>query len=168
MIELIKYSPIYEKETLHRICDFFGFHRNLFNENICITEESLNNAKKTINDWISENHTFYIIIYNYISVGFIHIGFRGENVAWIEDVYVDKEYRGQGIASEAIKGAENIIKQNKSYNAVCMDVSPRNLDALKLYYRLGYVNLSIITVHKELYENKQEKKTNLLGFEFNI
>ncbi|MCL2774819.1 MAG: GNAT family N-acetyltransferase [Oscillospiraceae bacterium] len=169
MIDLIEYTSKYENETLKRMADFFGFHIGLYNANISLNEASFTANQETIDTlekWISKNHALYIILYDIVPVGFVHICYRGGNVAWIEDIYVDKERRGEGIASQAIKLAEEIIAKNKDYDAVCIDVVMRNIEALKLYFRLGYTNLSMITVRKELYKNENNKEVNLLGFDF--
>lgn len=55
---------------------------------------------------------------------------------------------------------------NAGYTSICFDVVPRNHEALRLYHKLGYDNLSIITVRKELYENKRDKAETLMGLDF--
>lgn len=99
-------------------------------------------------------------------VGFLHIGFRGGNVAYIEDIYVDENCRNKGIATEAIRVAEDIIKTHKGYTSVCFEMIPRNNEALRLYHKLGYDSLSIITVRKELYENNRDKIEKFMGLDF--
>lgn len=82
---------------------------------------------------------------------------------------MDRKYephRGLGIASSAIKAAENVIKNTPGYNAVCLEVSPRNENALKLYHKLGYTDLSLITVRKEFGDSKRDKPISLLGLRF--
>ncbi len=165
MIQLLPYSPQFENELLPRIADFFGYHRSLVETGTQPEEEQLAGAKATIAEWTAPDHALYVITAEK-PVGFLHIGYRGEIVAWIEDVYVDPQQRGKGIASQAIALAEERIKQNPAYTAVCMDVAPRNLDALKLYYRLGYLDISLLTVRKELYRSKRDKKIDLFGMEF--
>ncbi len=120
-----------------------------------------------MDEWLEPSHELYMIEHEEKTVGFLHIAYKGSNVAWIEDVFVDEIFRNKGIATEAIKSAEEIIKSKPEYTAICFDVVPRNEAALRLYYKLGYDNLSMITVRKELYENKRDKKEILLGFEFN-
>ena len=169
MIELFEYTTKYKDETLKRMAGFFGFHSGLYTENTAANNSDFlpdNETIATLDIWSSTDHALYIIFYGGVSVGFVHIGYRGGNVAWIEDIYVDKQHRGKGIASQAIKLSEEIIARNKNYNAVCIDAVPRNIAALKLYYRLGYINLSMITVRKELYKNKSDKEVNFLGFDF--
>ena len=95
-----------------------------------------------------------------------HIG-RG-NVAWIEDVFVKEEFRNRGIATESIRQAEEIIKATPPYNAICFDVVPRNVDALKLYHKLGYQTLSLITVRKNLVPKESSGTQKINGLEFKI
>lgn len=53
------------------------------------------------------------------------------------------------------------------YTAVCLDVSPRNTDALKLYHKLGYVDLSLVTIRKELKGSKRDRPIHLFDLDFN-
>jgi len=165
MVELLKYHPKYRRETLRRIADFFGFHRALYDGEDSASSPN-RQTRKTLKRWTSKDNSLYIIFSEGISVGFVHIGWRGGNVAWIEDIYVDRERRGQGIASQAIACAEKNIAKDRHYTAVCMDVSPRNAEALRLYARLGYTNISMITLRKELYENDMDRQVNFLGHDF--
>jgi len=79
---------------------------------------------------------------------------------------VDESRRGNGIATYAIKAVENIIKAVPGYTAVCLDVSPRNSEALRLYHKLGYTDLSLITIRKELGPSKRDRPISLLDLEF--
>ena len=164
MISLKRFSDEFKEETVKRIAVFFGFHSALVNG-----KENLNYkmAEETLNEWLKPDHEMYIIDYKEKTAGFIHLAYKGSNVAWIEDIFVDENFRNKGIATAAIKIAEEIIKSNPGYTAICFDDVPRNEAALRLYYKLGYDNLSMITVRKELYENRRDKKESLLGFEFN-
>lgn len=164
MIQLKRFSKDFKEETVRRIATFFGFHSALVSGN---ENPNYKMAEETLNEWLKPEHELYLIMYEECTVGFLHIAYKGSNVAWIEDVFVDEFFRNRGIATESIRIAEEIIKSNPAYTAICFDVVPRNAAALKLYYKLGYNNLSMITVRKELYENKRDKKEKLLGFEFN-
>lgn len=166
MVELLIYDQKYKEQTVTRIADFFGFHVALINGKSELSVGNYMEAEKTLQDWILEGHELYMIRYNGNIVGFLHIGYRGGNVAWIEDIYVDDQYRNIGIATQSIHLAEEIIKSKSAYTAVCFDVSPRNEIALKLYHKLGYDNLSLITVRKEFYENKRDKKQIVSGLPF--
>jgi predicted GNAT family acetyltransferase len=168
MIELQKYTPDIKEETVTRIACFFDFHAHLTNKELQQNNVNYAEAEKTLDDWISSSNELYVIKSELKIVGFIHIGYRGGNVAWIEDIFVDEPYRNKGIATESIEMAEEIIKSNPNYDAICIDVVPRNEVALQLYYKLGYDSLSMITIRKELYENKRDKIENILGLEYKI
>jgi len=165
MTELRIYTPKYKQETLHRMADFFGFHRALYDgeEN---PPSPTRETRKTLKRWTAKDNSLYVILSGGVSMGFVHIGWRGGNVAWVEDIYIDKEQRGKGLASQAIACAEKVISKDNRYTAVCVDVSPRNGDALRLYARLGYTNIGMLTLRKELYENDMDRGVHLLGHDF--
>ncbi len=165
MMNLVPYNECYERIITNYIISFFGFHSAINGQANC---PELMQAKENIKIWTSEKHELYIMENDNVPLGFIHIWYKGGNVAWIEDVFVDKAYRGQGIGSQAIKSAEEIIKQKSGYTAVCMDVVPRNKSALATYHKLGYDTLSLITVRKELGENHREETADILGHTFKI
>ena len=166
MIRLKKYSIRHRDEAAERVAVFFGLHRELYDGVYKISDENLKAAKKTVKSWTHGTNELYMITDSGDIVGFIHINYRGDNVAWIEDVFVDEPRRRKGIASKAISLAEDKVKSHKGYNAVCLEVVPRNEQALKLYHKLGYDTLSMITVRKELERTDKDLKTEVLGLDF--
>ncbi|NEP62682.1 MAG: GNAT family N-acetyltransferase [Symploca sp. SIO2G7] len=68
--------------------------------------------------------------------GFIIINMTGVFTGYIQSVCVDAEWRGQGIGTQMIKYAEELIFQSVPNVFIC--VSSFNKDALRLYKRLGY------------------------------
>ena len=170
MIKLVPYNPSFESVTLSRISKFFGFHHSLVpptTEEMCHPITSDDDSRSTLDEWLIEPNALFIILNNDVSVGFIRINYRGSNVAWIEDVFVDTNHRRHGIASAAIAAVESIIMNTPGYTAVCLDVSPRNENALHLYHKLGYIDLSLITVRKEFADSKRDKPVRILGLDFN-
>ena len=167
-IILKKYSDEYERETIVRIAKFFELHMSWLNNDGAIEEIEYNTAKNDLQNWITEEDSeLYLIFDQDKCVGFLRIGYRGKEVAWIEDIFVDEECRNKGIATESIRQAEKLIAQNPQYTAVCFDVVPRNKEALKLYYKLGYDRLSIVTVRKELGHKEDGLiHENFLGYDF--
>lgn len=165
-VVLEEYHSRFREETIERIIRFFGFHCELRGKKPNSDEKNRESAVKTLWDWISDGHELYVIELNEKTVGFLHIGYRGGNVAWIEDIFVDETMRRKGIATEAIKLAEELIKSKPGYDAVCLEVVPRNLDAMRLYHKLGYDSLNLITVRKELYDNNSDKKIALFGLDY--
>ncbi len=167
MVKLIEYSDLYKEKTIERIAQFFGLHVQFLNNEFKITEENYKEAENTLENWQKDSGALYIIVYKRNSVGFLRLGYRGPSVAWLEDIYVDENFRGKGIATKSILLAEEILKQNKKYRALSIDVVPRNIDAINLYHKLGYTDLSIITIRKEFGESKRDKKIEILGKDFN-
>ena len=167
MIELAKYEMQYKEETIIRIADFYGYHAGLLEDSAQLAQVDYQSATETLHEWSHLPHELYMVKNENIVVGFLHIGYRGGTVAWIEDIYIDKAYRNKGIATKSIRLAEEKIKANPDYTAVCFDVVPRNEIALKLYYKLGYNCLSIITMRKELYDNnKRGRVERVFGLDF--
>ncbi len=164
MVNLVPYNENYASRTIDYIVSFFGFHSSINGQ---ANSLELTQAKENIEMWTSEKHELYIIESHNTPVGFIHIWYKGGNVAWIEDVFVDEAYRGKGIGSQAIT-AEEIIKQKQGYTAVCMDVVPRNKNALATYHKLGYDTLSLITVRKQFGEKYRGQTADFLGYKFKI
>ncbi len=141
MIELIQYTSAFKNDMLKRIADFFSFHASLLNGTAESTESSYIEAEETLENWLNPLHELYMIKSEQFVVGFLHIWYRGGNVAWIEDIYVDKDYRNKCVATQAIHIAEEIIKSH-------------------------YDNLSMITVRKELYESNRDKTEKFMGLDF--
>lgn len=168
MIQIENYSIDEKNTTVERIIDFYGFHVGLLVEEVLVDENDYEEAVRVLKEWTSPPHELYIIKAFQKTVGFIHICFRGDAVVWIEDIYVDQDMRNKGIATGAIGECELILKEQKGAKAVCMDVVTRNKEALQLYHKLGYNNLSLVTVRKEFYENKRNIKEKILGLDFNI
>jgi ribosomal protein S18 acetylase RimI-like enzyme len=169
MVMLIPYNSSFEIPTLARISDFFGFHHTLVPSaalESSLPASSSDDSRITLNAWQVHPNALFVIMCEEVYVGFIRINYRGPNVAWIEDIFVDPSQRGHGIASAAIAAAEAIIRHTPGYTAVCLDVSPRNENALRLYHRLGYNGLSLITIRKEFGGSKCEVPISLLDLDF--
>jgi ribosomal protein S18 acetylase RimI-like enzyme len=57
----------------------------------------------------------------------------------IEELFVDREFRGQGIAQSLISYAESYFK-NMGINSMKIQVSALNSAAIKLYQKVGYAD----------------------------
>lgn len=165
MINLIPYTNKYENIAADYIISFFGYHSSI---NGRADRPVYAQARENIVMWTADPHELYIIKDIGTPIGFIHIWYKGGNVAWIEDIFVEETHRRKGAGSSAIRQAEEIIRQKDGYNAVCIDAVPRNLVALKLYYSLGYDTLSMITLRKELGDNFRKDTADILGYKFRI
>ncbi len=101
-------------------------------------------------------------------VGFVHLQRIGSIVVQLEDVFVDEAMRGQGIASQAILLAEQQAQKIPGIEAMTLQVVTRNEAALRLYHKLGYDTMSMVTLRKEFGENHRDRQAEFLGMTFQI
>ena len=101
-------------------------------------------------------------------IGFLHMGSRGAEIDWIEDLFILPEYQGRGYGSEALTRAEKIVK--KYFESIYLEVAARNLDALRFYRRRGYDCLNTVTVRKDFHPEDFEtvSEETLLGKTFTV
>jgi ribosomal protein S18 acetylase RimI-like enzyme len=66
----------------------------------------------------------------------------GNSIGYISDLYVDEEYRRRGFGARLIKEAEKWLKSKGSKNIV-LNVEAWNVEALKMYEKLGFENKSV-------------------------
>lgn len=167
-IELKPYNSAYESELKQDIADFFAFHGSLVGRGAEAQAQAEREALETLDNWQQHSSALYVVLCGDLYAGFLRLDYRGDQVAWIEDLYVRPVLRGRGIASQAIRLAEGIVSARPGYTALCMDVVPRNERALDLYYRLGYDSISLVTLRREFGENPRNRKTEFLGREFRV
>lgn len=117
---------------------------------------------------LAQGHETWVILCDGAQAGFVHICMRDPVVCWIEDIFVREELRRRGIASAAIGLVEKIQRGHESIEGVCMDVMPDNLTALRLYSRLGYDWLSLLTVRKEKRPYEIARTEKIGGPEFQV
>lgn len=157
-IILRPYDGTNEKTMLHSITAFFRVHHSQVDET---------QAQEVLTDWIKEDHELYDILGDGKPVGFVHLNWRGATVCWIEDIFVEEGLRRQGIASKAIALVEEVL-QKRDVEGICMDVVPDNIPALRLYHRLGYDRLSIVTVRKDMQPFATERREQIGGMDFRV
>jgi len=72
-----------------------------------------------------------------------------EKVGMIDDVVIDKDYRGQGLAKKMMKELEKIAKKKKIKTLILYTENYRP-EAIKLYEKLKYQKLDKIWYKKEI------------------
>ena len=112
------------------------------NENTPFVEYDVHEAlSKLINN--EKFGTVNIIYCNDIAAGYIIIAsvfsveFKGE-AAFLDELYIDEEFRGKGIGSIAVEFAEKYAIE-KGYKALRLEVEQTNHKAQKLYRKKGFV-----------------------------
>ena len=157
-IILKPYDGTSEKTMLRSIIAFFRVHHSQIDDTT---------ARENLANWTKEDNELYDILGDGVSVGFIRLNWRGPEVCWIEDIFVQESLRGQGIATKAIGLVEEVL-QKRGVEGICMDVIPDNIPALRLYHRLGYDRLSIVTVRKDMQPFATERREQIGGMDFRV
>ena len=157
-ITLKRYDGTSEKTMIHSIIAFFRVHHSQINDAT---------ARENLASWTSEDNELYDILGDGVSVGFIRLNWRGPEVCWIEDIFVEESLRRQGIATKAIGLVEEELRK-RGVEGICMDVIPDNIPALRLYHRLGYDRLSIVTVRKDMQPFASERIEQIGGMDFRV
>ena len=158
MIVLQPFCDCYTEVLLPFIADFWDVHH---------AEFSLETCRGILRDWTKAENCFFVIMRNDAAVGFLRTHNSSPTVCWIDDIYVDAAQRGQGIASEAIRQMEKRLLTD-GCRSFCMEVVPDNLPAMRLYHRLGYDRLSVITMRKDYDELETERVEHIASLPMRV
>ncbi len=144
-IELILYSN--ESTTaIDLIVKFWQSHNQY--------TPSYEEALADLTEWTKPGHRLYMILHQEEYVGFVHLGSRGCEIDWLEDIFVLPEFQGQGIGTSAIMQIENIVKEYSE--SLYIEVAARNTGAIRLYQKIGYNCLNTITIRKDFHPDKHQ------------
>lgn len=113
-------------------------------------------------------HLLYLISYNEEYVGFVHLGSRGCEIDWLEDIFVLPEFQGKGIGTCAIKLIEDIVKEYSE--TLYIEAAARNMRAIRLYQKIGYTCLNTITIRKDFQPEKYETVSieRIMNMDFDV
>lgn len=135
-------------EDIPKITEMIG--KLYATENTEFVETDVSNALKELvnNDRFG---AVFLIYYNdklagYISItAFFSIEFKGET-AFIDELYIEEDFRGKGIGAKAVDFALNYAA-GKGYKALRLEVEHLNQTAQKLYTKKGFIahNRNIMT-----------------------
>jgi len=150
--------------TVKMITKLMNYHRKLTNapKEYWQTDEQ---SEETLKQWVEEGTIFNIILDNEI-IGFYYVRLGGQNVAWLEDLFIIESHRGKGIGKIAMQELDELMIK-KGVVSMFVDVVPRNTSAIKLYKECGFDHLNIIQLRKN-YDKKLDKNddVDVLGFNF--
>ena len=127
-------------------------------------EEALDDLRA----WTSDGHRFYFLGAGTTAVGFAHLGSRGGEIDWIEDLFICPEYQGHGLGAAAL---EAIGKMVRGYSeSLYLEVAARNLRALRLYRRAGFDCLNTVTLRRDFHPEEFDtvRTDELLGHSFDV
>lgn len=159
MVELVTYGGEAEK-AVPLIQGFWKAHNRY--------EQPEAEAKADLAAWTGTGHAFYYILADGETVGFLHLGSRGGEIDWLEDLFVLPAFQKRGIGSEAVRLAEELVKGYS--RSMYIEAAARNEGAVRLYKRLGYDCLNTITVRKDFpgYEYDVVRSEQIYGETFEI
>ncbi|MDD6466611.1 MAG: GNAT family N-acetyltransferase [Erysipelotrichaceae bacterium] len=125
-------------------------------------------AMADLNQWTKEGHRFYLINNHDRSIGFVHLGSRGCETDWLEDIFILPEYQGKGIGTYTIQLIEDIVKEYS--DSLYIEAAARNDKAIRLYHKMGYDCLNTITVRKDFHPDKYEviSQEKIMDMEFEV
>lgn len=127
IIEITDFTPCY-MAPMQRLLD------QLTTRPVALTEELLREIISQEN-----THLFFLLkdkqIAGMITVGIYYSPTGGK--AWIEDVVIDKDYRGKGLSKQLVAHAIEFIKSRR-IPLLMLTSNPARLAANKLYRSLGF------------------------------
>ncbi|MBQ7891708.1 MAG: GNAT family N-acetyltransferase [Erysipelotrichaceae bacterium] len=128
---------------------------------------SYEDNKENLVEWTKEGHKLYFITHQQQIVGFVHLGSRGCEMDWLEDIFVVPDYQNRGIGTQAIALVEQLVQTYSS--SLYIEASSRNIAAIRLYHKLGYNCLNTITVRKDFNDGyRVVRKDTISDLEFII
>jgi GNAT superfamily N-acetyltransferase len=152
--------------TASMITDLMNFHRKLNNapKEFWQTDEE---SFETLKQWQNKG-TVYNVYFEDSVVGFFYIRFGGQDVAWLEDLFIAEEFRGKGIGKGVFIILDELMKE-KGVKAMFVDVIPRNVSAIGFYMDCGFDHLNMIQLRKN-YDERLNKadETEILGYKLKM
>lgn len=151
-------------DTTKMITELMNYHRKLNDapKEYWQTDEQ---SRVTLDEWIKQGSVYNIFLDNGL-VGFFYVRLGGQNVAWLEDLFIIEGYRNKGIGKIAMQKLDELMIE-RGVVSMFVDVIPRNTSAIKLYRECGFDHLNIIQLRKN-YDERLNKKDDIeiLGFNF--
>ena len=156
-VQLIAYKDEIETAT-NLIIKFWQEHNHF--------TPSYEDACEDLREWTKAGHFLYFISMDNKYIGFVHLGSRGCKADWLEDIFVLPAFQRKGVGSRAIQLAEDIVKEYSE--SLYIEVAARNINAIRLYQRIGYDRLNTITIRKDFRPEIHETIGSERIFEMNF
>ena len=99
--------------------------------------------------WRNRIGNMLFAVENNRPVGMVRYAFetrvKNKHVAGIYAMYVDKEFRNQGIGKRLMEGVISLIAENKDIHKIRLSVTPEQIYAVKLYEHCGFKRAGLFT-----------------------
>jgi ribosomal protein S18 acetylase RimI-like enzyme len=97
--------------------------------------------------WRNRIGNMFFAVENNRPVGMVRYAFetrvKNKHVAGIYAMYVDKEFRNQGIGKRLMEGVISLIAENKDIHKIRLSVTPEQIYAVKLYEHYGFKSVGL-------------------------
>ena len=163
-MELIEYNDNDQDLLANMMTEFSIKHLEML-KHPYQKEQILSEAYTEIQNYKKEPYKIYLGKVKDKFIGFMILEFRSKQVCWIENLFVIEGQRNQGYGSQMISEAKTLA-QKEGCEALSIDVVPRNCDAIRLYLKLGFDSLSMITLRQDFNQSYRDQKIDILGNTF--
>lgn len=132
---------------------FFKFLNEFYASSAVLHNVPADNFNNTFNDLMNNSpyQACYMLEYNEKIVGYALLSFSWSNeaggkVVWIEEVYIEKSFRGKGIFKKLFAFLQNEYKDVSRFR---LETEKENRVAYNLYKSLGFKELDYTQLIKE-------------------
>lgn len=127
--EIKEYSKEYEEELIELLI------------RVCVNEYNMKEYEKPLKQYVRNNEfeKIWIVLDDEKIIATIGYEEKSNEIAEIKKVYIDKEYRHQGLGKRMMDHAVQYIKNN-DYSAICVGTSDNFANAIKFYKKYGFTN----------------------------
>ena len=149
-----------EAEMLPLIVGFWLAHNG--------EHQTAEESRADLQAWTGPGHRLYAIRQDGAPVGLVHLGSRGGEIDWLEDLFVLPEFQNRGIGTWAVHAAEELVIAYSP--SMYLEAAARNEAAIRLYRRLGYDCLNTVTLRRDFpgYDYEVVRTESLYGAPFEI
>lgn len=134
--------------------DFIGMCKDFYSSEAVLHPVSEKSFERTFDFCLKENPYARGFIFEnegqtagYSLVSFAYSNEAGGMTAWIEELYLKKEFRKKGLGKVLLSETEEKIKEKTK--RIRLEVTENNLSAINLYRKNGYTDLNYLQFVKE-------------------
>jgi ribosomal protein S18 acetylase RimI-like enzyme len=92
---------------------------------------------------LNDNYKYYLIVNKNKNIGYFSCKKTGDEQMFLSKIYVQREFRKQGIGSKIIQFIENHSKKN-NISKINLRVNKNNAQAIQFYETIGFIKIGEI------------------------